>query len=599
MISMNQQNLVRSWALFGLLGSLCVLSLMLTGCGSSLTKIDARTQAMMEERSALLGAQAASPNVGFRDISKLDRSSPAYQAPATASPSASELTFSPADEARDVEARLRRFHEASESGNAIQLTLSEALRIAQESSRDFRQAEEDYILAAIRLLVEEHRWGPRFFADTSLTASGRGTDGSFQHAVNLVNSLRATKRLPYGGEVEARLVWTATEQLRQRATGRYTQSSRIVLSGNLPLLRGAGMVAREDLIQRQRDLVYAARNFERFRRSLLVDIASDYFSLVSSQSRIRNQVLQLEGLRNLEEQTAELVNAGRLRAFQQDLARSQVLGAQSSLANLQESFQLQVDRFKVRLSIPLDQPLEIVAVQLDLPEPEATIDEVTIAALAYRLDLQNRRDQVDDAKRAVSNARNALLPDLNVSADLTVPTDPGAREGGFGLDPEELDYSAGVSLAWPLDREIERLGLRSSMISAQRSERGYEQTRDNVIVDARGALRAIELARLRLNLAEQQVIINMRRLEEQQARADEVNPQSVVDTEIDLINARNTRDQAASDLKVAVLRFLLQTGQLRVTREGWIVPPEGMSEVTETQVSEPEMDPYAPDEEVP
>ncbi len=581
------------------IAAVVLVTVALTGCRGPFVRIDARTQAMMEERSALLGAQAAAPNIGFRDQPMLDRASPAYIAPDTNSPSANELSFSPADEARNVEDRLRQFHERTIAGDAIQLTLAEALRIAQESSRDFRQAEEDYILAAIRLLIEEHRWGPRFFADTSVVASGQGTDGSFQHAVDIVNSLRATKRLPYGGEVEARLVWNATEQLRQQATGRYNQSSRIVLSGNIPLLRGAGMVAREDLIQRQRDLVYAARTFERFRRELLVDIASDYFSLVSSQNRIKNQILQIEGLRNLEEQTAELVSAGRLRAFQQDLTRSQLLGAQSSLANLQESFQLQVDRFKVRLSIPLDQPLDIVAVQLNLPEPEATIDEVTAAALAYRLDLQNRRDQVDDAKRAVANARNQLLPDLNVSADLGIPTDPDAREGGFGLDPEELDYSAGIALGWPIDRETERLSLRSSLISAQRSERGFDQTRDNVIVDARSALRAIELARLRLNLAEQQVIINMRRLDEQRTRSDEVNPQAIVDTENELNNARNARDQAASDLKVAVLRFLLQTGQLRVTRDGWIAPPEGMSEVTEERVSDTNVDPYALDEESP
>jgi len=576
-----------------------VATLALCACVSPLDRIDARTAEMLRQQSEILGAEAASPRATFREQERLTKTDPAYRVPGTENPGAEQLNFTALDESRNVEQRLSQYLAASSTGEAIQLTLSEVLRLAQQNSRDFRQAEEDYLLAAVRLLIEEHRWGPRFFADTGVVASGSGSDGSFQHAIDLVNTLRATKRLPYGGEVEARLVWNATENLREQATGRYTQSSRLVLSGEIPLMRGAGLVAREDLIQRRRDLVYAARTFERFRRQLVLDFASDYFDLVSNQNRIINQEAQLEGLRALQRQTAELVDAGRLRAFQQDLARSQVLGAESQLANLRESFQLQLDRFKVRLALPLDQAIAIIPVQLDIPEPDATIEEVTRAALAYRLDLQNQRDRVEDQKRSVAIARNQLRPDLNLSGDLSIPTDPDSREGGIGLDPEELDYSASLTLGWPLDREIENLNLRTALIAAERSIRDYEEARDNVVVDARSALRNVELSRLRLNLAEQQVIINERRLEEQRTRADEVDPQAVVDTENELNNARNARDQAASDLKVAVLRYLLQTGQLRVTREGWIAPPEGMPEVTEEVVTPAEVTPYAPDQETP
>jgi outer membrane protein TolC len=571
------------------------LALGLAACQNPLARIDAQTAELLQEQSAILGAQAAVPGTGYRDQKPLPRSSSVYRSPETAN--SPHLTFKPADEARDVEQRLRRFHASSSSSasSPLRLTLTEVLRLAQESARDYRQAEEAYILAAIGLLTEEHRWGPRFFADTSLRASGSGTDGSFQHAVDIVNTLRATKRLPYGGQVEARLVWNATEQLRQRATGRYRQSSSLVLSGDIPLLRGGGMVARESLIQRQRNIVYAARTFERFRRQIVINVASDYFNLVASQKRIENQRKQLEGLKALYEQTSELVDAGRARAFQMQLARSQVLGAQSSLASQEESFQLQLDRFKVRLALSIDQPIEIIPVQLSIPEPDTTIEAATEAALTYRLDLQNQRDRVEDQLRAVEIARNQLLPDLNLAGNLTVPTDRGAREGGFGLDPEDLTYSASMTLGLPLDRQIERLGLRSALINAERARRDFEQARDTVVIDARGAMRGVELARLRLNLAEQQVLINKNRLAEQEALSDQVNPQAVVDTQIELNRARNARDQAASDLKVSVLRYLLQTGQLRVTRDGWISPPEGMGEVSEQVLP----DAPIPDEPIP
>ncbi len=572
-------------------GSSIALLAVLAGCGSPLSKVDSRTQKLLEERSRLLGAETVAPRSQYLPYSELSPSPDDYRAPDTVNPAASELRYTVADEARDVSARLAAFGDQAVPDDAIELTLVESFRLAQQYSREFRRAEEDYILAAISLLIEQHRWGPRFFADSSLQVSGAGDDGEFDHALDIINTLRATKRLPYGGEVEARLIWTATEQLRDVASGRYRQSSELAFAADIPLLRGAGRVAREALIQSERDLVYAARSFERFRRELLVDIASDYFDLVASMQRIENQRDQIAGLQGLQQQTAALVQAGQLRAFQEELTRSQVLSAQSSLASQEEAFRFQLDRFRIRLGLPLGQPVNVAKMTLNLPEPDATLEEVTTAALNYRLDLQNQRDAVQDQKRQVEVARNQLLPDLDLTGDVAVPTDPDTNEGGFGFDPDEVEYAAAMTFGWPLDRRIERLGLRQALITYERQLRSYEETRDTVIIEARQALRNIELARFRLLLAEQQVQINQRRLEEQIARADELEPQSRVDTEIDLNNARNDRDQARSDLQVAVLNYLLQSGQLRIGRDGWIAPPDDLPEIIEEPLPDFRADP--------
>ena len=57
----------------------------------------------------------------------------------------------------------------------------------------------------------------------------------------------------------------ATEDLHRKVSGEGIQSAEIILEADIPLLRGAGNVAREDRIQAERDLIYAAREFERFR----------------------------------------------------------------------------------------------------------------------------------------------------------------------------------------------------------------------------------------------------------------------------------------------------------------------------------------------
>lgn len=462
------------------------------------------------------------------------------------------------------------------SGRPEALDLSDSFRFAQVSARELRTAEDDYLLSAIRVLVQRHLWGPRFFNDTSATLAGFGNQGSFQHAASLVNTLRATQRLPYGGEVEASWVVRATDQLREQATGRYTQSSKLVLGGNIPLLRGAGEVAREGVLQAERDLIYQARTFERFRRSFLVSIAGDYFDLVQSAARIVNQEVQIVSLRRVEASTKARVAAGRLDAFQTGIATSRVLAGEATLRGLQEVYTLQLDRFKVRLGYAPDQPLQLGAIDLTIPDPDISLGDATEIALNLRLDLQNQRDRVGDATRDVANKNNAILPDLNLNGSVGVPTDPAERVGGLTPEPNDLDYTLGLTLSLPLDREAERLELRASIVRLNQARRDYELARDNVIVNVRSALRNIDVARFQLDLAEQQVKINERRVEGQTLKKDQLDPQVLVDTANELLDAQNNRDQARTDLRKAILNYLLQSDQLRVKRDGSFEALPGM-----------------------
>lgn len=125
---------------------------------------------------------------------------------------------------------------------------------SQLTGREYLASEEQYIFAAICLLTEQHRWSPRLFNDTSAIVSGSGNQGNFQHALDIINTLRVTQRLPFGGDVEARWVTSSVQQLREQVSDRYRQSGEIALSANVPLLRGAGLIAQEDIIQAEREL---------------------------------------------------------------------------------------------------------------------------------------------------------------------------------------------------------------------------------------------------------------------------------------------------------------------------------------------------------
>jgi len=538
---------------------------------------------LVQDQSARLGDGLAISPVPGGDVKERPASS-LVRSPDTRDPAAATLSYSMADPARNVSGRLSSLSAQSgmlETGAQVpagttSLTLPVALRQVQTGGRELLSAQEEYILSAIGLLRERHLWGPRFFNDTRAQITGSGDDGDFSHAASIVNTLRATQRLPAGGEVEASWVWDATEQLRETAGGRYEQSSRLALSGRLPLLRGAGDVAREDLIQAERNLVYAAREFERFRRENLVLTAQEYFALVRTRSQILNQDIQLANLRENATRTRALVSAGRLEAFETGIADSEVLSAENSRANLRERYLLQLERFKIRLGLSPDQLVAVVDGEILLPEPNIGLEEATALALEFRLDFQNERDQVDDQRRAVVNARNNLLPNLDLLGRVGVRTDPSERVGGLTLSPDDLDYEAGVTLSLPLDREQERLAWRAEIIRLRRAERDLERSRDEIMVEVRSALRRVELSRFQLQLAEEQVKINERRREGQLLQRDLITTQVLLDTEAAVLNARDNRDAAVAELRTAVLNYLLASGQLRVSRDGTFLAPGGM-----------------------
>lgn len=571
----NTQNIRFTPAARGMLAGTLLIAVGVVSAGCSLAATDRKIDRIMERRTDLLGGGAITPGREFPPAREMRTDSQLDKKPESTNPGPDELYFDPADEDRDAAARLDSYADLGYEGTVIDLPT--AFRIAQRSAREFLTAEEEYILAAIRLLVEQHRFSPRFFNDLTASIDGSTDTTNVDTAVRIVNELRATQQLPFGGNIEARLIWNAAEILRENVTGDFSTATQLVLNANVPLLRGSGPIARESLIQAERNLVYAARDFERFRREFLVTIARDYFNLVAQLSAIENQQRSLESLFQNQRRTEARVEAGRDAAFESRRFEERVLVARSRLITARERYLLTLDRFKVRLGLPIDENLIIIPTEFEIPEPEISPAMAAELAMQYRLDLQTVRDRVDDARRGLANSKNQLLPDLDLAAGLRVNTAGDDRIGNFDFDFKDTRYNASVTFGLPLDRQIERLNLRGSMISAERSRRSYEQFRDNVIVSARASVRDIDQARFSLDLAEQRVEIN--RLVLEQLKIEERDSIQITDAEQQLLESEDARDNAIRDLRIAILDYLLATGLMRLDREGQFLPLPGMGEV--------------------
>jgi hypothetical protein len=229
-------------------------------------------------------------------------------------------------------------------------TLTDALAYAQQHRRAYQTAKEDLYLSALALTLEHHLWTPQFAASLQGVYGNYGEIRDFDQAARFVADLSVTQRLPYGGEFTAAMVSTLIRDVGRSITA--SEGSQIELGLDIPLLRGAGHVAQEDLIQLERTLTYAVRSFERFRREQLVEVAQRYFDLLRYKQAV---VDAAKSLRNAEDDLARAIGfqeAGRGTQLETGRQEIQMLAARDRLARGREAFRLTADQFKIFIGMP-------------------------------------------------------------------------------------------------------------------------------------------------------------------------------------------------------------------------------------------------------
>ena len=464
---------------------------------------------------------------------------------------------------------------APTDADPLMFTLADALAYALKHSREYQTAKEDLYLAALDLTLERHLWTPLLVSTVSAEFADFGQVRDFDRAMTAVADFSVTQALPYGGQVTAQVVHSLMRDLGVHVTS--AETGVAILSADLPLLRGAGRVAYESRYQAERNLIYATRNFERFRRTFLVDIAGDYFELLVNKSAIENAEESVKGFLSDLERAQALVEKEKLIRVEADRARVEYLIATNDVITTREFFETALDFFKIRLGMPTDTPLDIVAEEVGLVDPKVGEAVATETALRYRLDLLNDLDAVDDARRAVVIARNNLLPQFDLSGSVTLDTD-STRLNSASFNTERATWRGMAELEIPLDRKQERNDYRSAWIGLRRAERLYDEAKDRVRVQVRSALRRLKQAHFSMEVQRENININAVRREHAKILF-EVGKLSSNRDKIEAENAyRRASDRfatAESDYRIAILEFLLDTGTLRVGDDGrWVRPDD-------------------------
>lgn len=443
------------------------------------------------------------------------------------------------------------------------LGLFQAIAYAVEHSREYRTQMETLYLEALDVTLQRHLFEPRPFANVRANFDGGQRDVAYRSALTVTGEAGVRQQLPFGGEIAASALVSFVDALNDNTEG--GESAAIALDGAIPLLRGGGFVNLEPLIQSERDVIYAVRAFETYRRNFAVTVATEYFRLLTQQQQIRNRYLRYQNFVDLVSRSEALFEAGKISSLEVQRAQQEALRSEDQVNSALQSYENALDSFKLRLGMPMDEPLQVVSVQVDVPVPRLDAIGASELARQFRLDLQTTRDRVDDAKRRVAVQENNLLPDL----DLTVGTDlgNGVRSRARDVNGDSVTYNAGLRLDLPLDRVAERNQYRAALISLETARRAVQDSEDRVVADARLSIRSIRTAITSLELQRQGIEIARKRLEsanEFLLSGRTSDTRNVVEAQTSLLEAQDGFDSARANLQIAILSYLRDAGVLRL-----------------------------------
>lgn len=475
-----------------------------------------------------------------------------------------------------------------ELGSSV-VTLEEALAIAVKHSRTYQNSKEQLYLAALSLTLSRHQFTPIFSAGGSSTYSEQNVsvDGlevdPDTGATRPVTSERLTRTIRANGNIGAdwlirdigRISTAFTADFLRFLSGGAGTAVSSELGGTFtrPLLRNAGYKAElESLTQAERDLLYALRDFVRFRKTFSVQIASAYYNVLGNRDAARNSYLNLEGSRRAGDRTR--ASAAEGRTTQSDLGRleQQELTAESSWIAAVRLYRRSLDDFKILLGIPVDLPIVLddrELANLKILQPDIAVEDAIRVAMAARLDYQNARERTEDSARKTKLARDALKTQLDLTASGRISSPE--ETSGFPLpDPKRYGWSAGMILNLPLDRKSERNGYRSTLIAEARAQRELEQTRDEIQLQVRESWRTLEQARRTYEISEIGVRLAERRVEEQELLAELGRARALdqVDTQNSLLTSKDQRTQALVAHTIARIQFWENMGILFIKDNG-------------------------------
>ena len=458
-----------------------------------------------------------------------------------------------------------------------ELSLADALIIAVENNRDYIAQRESLYNEALSLVQAGWDFSPQLSATIGYVLRGgelatNTVPDRPPRTDDLDINFGVSQRFSYGGQLSVDFGTSVAHTDDPLALVRRTYSSNAGIQLSQPLLRGFGYeVGKNALIQAERSMVYAIRDFEQFRQNFSIDVAQQFYDLVQQRQSIDNLRANLDGFVFGRRQAEALFEVGRTNELDVLRARRSELTSRNSLIEAEQGFKLALDRFKIFLGLATSEPIDVLSEAPEFVPVEYDNDSAIEVALHNRLDLITRRQQLEDAERDVRIAKNALLPGLDLDVSYSVGAGPGARFENQGTNTDS--YSVGLSLDLPVNRVDEQSAYRRAQIARDQNRRSLEQFEDELVLSVVNSFRQLDRRKQSLDIQQQLIEDQEKNVNIAQLRFEQgkVSNRDFTEAKEALLDAQNSLIQERVSYEIARLQLLRDLGILFIDENGmWI-----------------------------
>lgn len=280
-------------------------------------------------------------------------------------------------EARATRKNFQNANIEERSNDAQKLTLRDVIDLALLNSREYQTQKEALYLVSLQLAQERFDYQTRFGAGGNGSALdyAHNRSGSTVNRLSIPTGVRVEKMLVTGGDLLASFANNVLLTFNGPSGFSADVSSDILIQIAQPLLQKD--VRFESLTRAERALVYAVRDFARFRKQFFVDFSGQYYALIRTFRQIEIDSQNYFSLVRAFKQAEAEYQAGLVPRFQVDQVEQSLLSGRGGLIATCNGVEQALDRLKISLGIPTETPINVNLKELN----ELTrSDQVSVSA---------------------------------------------------------------------------------------------------------------------------------------------------------------------------------------------------------------------------
>ena len=504
-------------------------------------------------------------------------------------------------------------------GDALPLSLNEAIRLALENNNDIRSSRITVEMAEHDLTASHGAYDPKLFSEsyferTSIPVASffGGSNGNSLKVNNATSQIGLSGLAPkYGGSYELSMSSTRYSSNNFFNTLNPAVSSQLTFTYTQPLVRGLHTDdARRRIEIAKKNLTLTDVQFRQKATEIITNVEQAYWELVNALKTLQ---VQIEAVK----QSREQVQTNKRQVAQGVLAPIDVVEAEAQVKSFEQnvySAQEQVTRAENALKTLMlpnrkadlwsSALLPITPVTLEAPR--VLLSEAINTALENRMELAQLRtsaeiNQIDQKfyrdqtkpqvdlelsyssngyAGTVTDNTNPLTNDLTalqnriaelssiaglpaVQTNTLNPTVPASMQGGYGqslanmLGQDNPTVRVGVKISLPLKNRTAKAQLGHSLAEGRQIETQRAQTEQMIEADVRNAMQSVRSVEARLAAAAAQRLASDQQYtsEQRKFKAGMSTVYLVLQRQTDLVVARGKELQAQTDLNKAIADF--------------------------------------------